>query len=175
MNKYDKFFHNLCKENYKQIFKYILVMIHDKSVAEDIVQEVFLIAYEKRTVIFSYENKRAFLYKVSKNLTNEYIRKNQKCKIVELNENNIVDEEDLCDLICHKEDEKIDEQKYIADVIDELPEDKKELYHLYYIDKVPMKNIAKELNLNEATLRMRFVRLRKDIKNKVKNIKFQNI
>ena len=150
-------------------------MIHDKSVAEDIVQEVFLIAYEKRTVIFSYENKRAFLYKVSKNLTNEYIRKNQKCKIVELNENNIVDEEDLCDLICHKEDEKIDEQKYIADVIDELPEDKKELYHLYYIDKVPMKNIAKELNLNEATLRMRFVRLRKDIKNKVKNIKFQNI
>ncbi|ETJ01854.1 MAG: hypothetical protein Q619_VDC00064G0002, partial [Veillonella dispar DORA_11] len=37
------------------------------------------------------------------------------------------------------------------------------------------KNIAKELNLNEATLRMRFVRLRKDIKNKVKNIKFQNI
>ena len=159
MNKYDKFFHNLCKENYKQIFKYILVMIHDKSVAEDIVQEVFLIAYEKRTVIFSYENKRAFLYKVSKNLTNEYIRKNQKCKIVELNENNIVDEEDLCDLICHKEDEKIDEQKYIADVINELPEDKK----------------AKELNLNEATLRMRFVRLRKDIKNKVKNIKFQNI
>ena len=150
-------------------------MIHDKSVAEDIVQEVFLIAYEKRTVIFSYENKRAFLYKVSKNLTNEYIRKNQNCKIVELNENNIVDEEDLCDLICHKEDEKIDEQKYIADVIDELPEDKKELYHLYYIDKVPMKNIAKELNLNEATLRMRFVRLRKDIKNKVKNIKFQNI
>ena len=175
MNKYDKFFHNLCKENYKQIFKYILVMIHDKSVAEDIVQEVFLIAYEKRTVIFSYENKRAFLYKVSKNLTNEYIRKNQKCKIVELNENNIVDEEDLCDLICHKEDKKIDEQKYIADVINELPEDKKELYHLYYIDKVPMKNIAKELNLNEATLRMRFVRLRKDIKNKVKNIKFQNI
>ena len=175
MNKYDKFFHNLCKENYKQIFKYILVMIHDKSVAEDIVQEVFLIAYEKRTVIFSYENKRAFLYKVSKNLTNEYIRKNQKCKIVELNENNIVDEEDLCDLICHKEDEKIDEQKYIADVINELPKDKKELYHLYYIDKVPMKNIAKELNLNEATLRMRFVRLRKDIKNKVKNIKFQNI
>lgn len=175
MNKYDKFFHNLCKENYKQIFKYILVMIHDKSVAEDIVQEVFLIAYEKRTVIFSYENKRAFLYKVSKNLTSEYIRKNQKCKIVELNENNIVDEEDLCDLICHKEDEKIDEQKYIADVINELPEDKKELYHLYYIDKVPMKNIAKELNLNEATLRMRFVRLRKDIKNKVKNIKFQNI
>ncbi|SCJ18074.1 RNA polymerase sigma factor [Intestinibacter bartlettii] len=175
MNKYDKFFHNLCKENYKQIFKYILVMIHDKSVAEDIVQEVFLIAYEKRTVIFSYENKRTFLYKVSKNLTNEYIRKNQKCKIVELNENNIVDEEDLCDLICHKEDEKIDEQKYIADVINELPEDKKELYHLYYIDKVPMKNIAKELNLNEATLRMRFVRLRKDIKNKVKNIKFQNI
>lgn len=175
MNKYDKFFHNLCKENYKQIFKYILVMIHDKSVAEDIVQEVFLIAYEKRTVIFSYENKRAFLYKVSKNLTKEYIRKNQKCKIVELNENNIVDEEDLCDLICHKEDEKIDEQKYIADVINELPEDKKELYHLYYIDKVPMKNIAKELNLNEATLRMRFVRLRKDIKNKVKNIKFQNI
>ena len=150
-------------------------MIHDKSVAEDIVQEVFLIAYEKRTVIFSYENKRAFLYKVSKNLTNEYIRKNQKCKIVELNENNIVDEEDLCDLICHKEDEKIDEQKYIADVINELHEDKKELYHLYYIDKVPMKNIAKELNLNEATLRMRFVRLRKDIKNKVKNIKFQNI
>ena len=150
-------------------------MIHDKSVAEDIVQEVFLIAYEKRTVIFSYENKRAFLYKVSKNLTSEYIRKNQKCKIVELNENNIVDEEDLCDLICHKEDEKIDEQKYIADVINELPEDKKELYHLYYIDKVPMKNIAKELNLNEATLRMRFVRLRKDIKNKVKNIKFQNI
>ena len=175
MNKYDKFIHNLCKENYKQIFKYILVMIHDKSTAEDIVQEVFLIAYEKKKILFSYENKRAFLYKVSKNLTNEYIRKNQKCKTVELNENNVVDEEDLCDLIYHKEDEKIDEQKYIADVINELPEDKKELYHLYYIDKVPMKNIAKELNLNEATLRMRFVRLRKDIKNKVKNIKFQNI
>ena len=90
-------------------------MIHDKSTAEDIVQEVFLIAYEKKKILFSYENKRAFLYKVSKNLTNEYIRKNQKCKTVELNENNVVDEEDLCDLIYHKEDEKIDEQKYIDD------------------------------------------------------------
>lgn len=175
MNKYDEFFHNLCKENYKQIFKYILVMIHDKSAAEDIVQEVFLIAYQKRKSIFSYENKRAFLYKISKNLTNEYIRKNQKCKIIELNENHMVDEEDLCDLIYHKKDEKINEEKYIDYVINELPQDKKQLYKLYYIDKIPMKVIARELNLNEVTLRMRFVRLRKYIKNKVKDINFENV
>ncbi|WP_455543423.1 RNA polymerase sigma factor [Intestinibacter sp.] len=175
MNKYDKFFHDLCKENYEKIFKYILIMIHDKNIAEDIVQEVFLIAYEKKKIIFSYENKSAFLYKVSKNLTNEYLRKNKKCKILELNENNIVDDEDLCDLIYHEKDKKIDEQQYIDKVINELPKDKQELYQLYYIDKIPMKDIAKELDLNETTIRMRFVRLRKDIKNKVKNIKFENI
>ena len=175
MNKYDEFFHNLCKENYEQIFKYILVMIHDKTIAEDIVQEVFLIAYKKRKFIFSYENKRAFLYKVSKNLTNEYIRKSQKYKIVELNENNLVDEKDLCDLIYSRKDKKIDEEKYIDYVINELPQDKKQLYKLYYIDKIPMKNIASELHVNEATIRMRFVRLRKYIKNKIKNIKFENI
>lgn len=175
MNKYDEFFYNLCKENYEQIFKYILIMIHDKSVAEDIVQEVFLIAYKKKKIIFSYENKRAFLYKVSKNLTNEYIRKSQKYKIVELNENNLVDEKDLCDLIYSREDKKIDEEKYIDYVINELPQDKKQLYKLYYIDKIPMKNIASELHVNETTIRMRFVRLRKYIKYKIKNIKFENI
>ena len=92
MDKYDKFFKTLCQENYEQIFKYIMVMVYNKSVAEDIVQEVFIVAYEKRKTLFLYENKKAFLYKVSKNLTNEYIRKSKKYKIVELNHNNVVNE-----------------------------------------------------------------------------------
>lgn len=175
MDKYDKFFQILCQENYEQIFKYIMVMVHDKSVAEDIVQEVFIVAYKKRKTIFLYENKRAFLYKVSKNLTNEYIRKSKKYKIVELNDNSAVDERDLCDLIYQQKNSEIDETPYVDEVINDLPEEKRKLYELYYINKIPMKNIAKLLNISETTTRMRFVRLRRDIKKKVKKIKFENI
>ena len=150
-------------------------MVHDKSVAEDIVQEVFIVAYKKRKTIFLYENKRAFLYKVSKNLTNEYIRKSKKYKIVELNDNSAVDERDLCDLIYQQKNSEIDETPYVDEVINDLPEEKRKLYELYYINKIPMKNIAKLLNISETTTRMRFVRLRRDIKKKVKKIKFENI
>jgi len=51
-----------------------------------------------------------------------------------------------------------------------LSEEKQQLYNFYYVENRSYKEIAKILNVNEASLRMRYVRLRREIKKLTHNI-----
>ena len=151
MNKYDKFFHNLCKENYKQIFKYILVMIHDKSVAEDIVQETFLKLWNVREQLDSNGNIQALIYTIARNQIIDTFRK-QIARI---------DFEDY-----HKACEKVstyptvEEQIDCHEFIDRVQQTKKRLpkracqiYEMSREKNMPINEIAKALHLSSQTVK----------------------
>lgn len=170
----EKLFCELCDCYYEEIFKYILVNVKNAEQAKDIVQQVFLIAYEKKDIVAKHENQVGFLYQTAKNLIFSCWRKTEKEKTKQLEEESIVTEEkDILEFLIKKKDKEIDVTKYIDVVLSQLEENKRRLYQEYYIEHLSMKEIAKREQLRETTVRMRFVRLRKEIKRIIKKLNLE--
>ena len=68
-------FEEICRENYARIYNYILAKTGKKEAAEDIAQDVFLIALRKGDAFLHHEKPVAFLYVTARNLILEYYKK----------------------------------------------------------------------------------------------------
>lgn len=155
-------FEDICKENYARIYNYILAKTGSKEAAEDITQEVFLIAYKDKKFLH-HEKPVGYLYVTAKNLVMDYYR--QVKKVEYLNEFEMESEyQDVFEQICYEKDRVIDEDIYKTIILQQLSESERKLYCDYYIQKKTMKEIAMELGINEASIRMKFVRIRKRVK-----------
>lgn len=135
-------FNKICEENYTRIFRYIYAMTKDSYISQDLVQEVFMIAYEKRKLVANHDNPSGFLYKTAKNLVYEKLRELKKYP-KELNNDDFISKEcDVFEVLEKQHDSRIDENKYVNHILDKLSNDKKILYSKYYIEHKTMKDIA---------------------------------
>lgn len=134
--------------------------------AKDLTQEVFVIVYNRIEELQGHENIGGFIYQTAKFLSANFKRKAFKKTLNETPINMEIGskESDLYEKITMIYDSKIDEGKYVNNVLSLLAEEKQQLYKLYYVENKSYKEIAKILNVNEASLRMRYVRLRREIK-----------
>ncbi|WP_165000472.1 RNA polymerase sigma factor [Anaerophilus nitritogenes] len=162
----DKFFVTLCESYHSKILKYLYYSIGDIEDAKDLTQEVFVIVYNRIDELQNHENVGGFIYQTAKfvgaNFKRKAIQKNLKETPINMEIGS--QESDLYEKLIINYDRKIDENQYIDNVLSLLSEDKYKLYKLYYIENKSYKDIAKILNVNEVSLRMRYVRLRREIK-----------
>lgn len=163
-------FEEVCRENYARIYNYILAKTGSKEAAEDITQEVFLIAYQKGEGILGHENPVAFLYTTAKNLVMEHFRQREKVRLSE--EVEIVsDNRDVFEEICREKSRQVDERDYQKQVLQKLTETERRFYREHYVEKKPMKVIAGEMGMSETAVRMRFVRIRKKVQGIVSDLR----
>lgn len=163
----------LCDENYKRIYRYIYSMTGDKAFTEDLVQDVFLAAYEKGDSFLTHEKPAAFLYKTAKFITCSALRKAQARQEECLHEDIPSLEKDPAEILILEEDRQIDETSHVSEVMEKLSNEQRELYDRYYVKHESMKDIAASMGLKEPALRMRYVRLRKDVRRIISEIDFQ--
>jgi RNA polymerase sigma-70 factor (ECF subfamily) len=166
-----KSFEELCQENYKRIYKYIFAMTGRKESTEDLIQDVFIVAYEKGETFLQHENQPAFLYKTARNLTITYLKRQKMSAMESLSEDTVGEGTDLCEKLLMDLDREIDETAYTGQVIGSLSLNEHKLYTQRYIDKKPIKEIASEHGVSETAMRMRLVRLRREIQSIVKDLK----
>jgi len=109
-----KSFEELCKENYGRIFKYIFSITKNKEATEDLIQEVFTIAYEKGRIFLNHEKPAGFLYKTARNITLTYIKglKRQETLAKEYLYENATKEGEPYQKLLREQDQKIDETRY---------------------------------------------------------------
>lgn len=169
MNMYDTFFDDLCRKYYKDIYKYVSFSLKNNEVANDIVQDTFIVVYKNIEKVHRHKNIGGYIFKTAQNLIKNYKKEAYKRIIREVNfEDNVAEIEDYKSRIENSLNAEINEYEYIFDIINSLSEDKQRLYKKYYIEKMSMKDIAKSENGSYTALRMKYVRLRKEIKDKVK-------
>lgn len=155
-------FEEICKEHYAKIYNYILAKTGKKEAAEDLTQDVFLIAYKKGAAFLTHEKPIAFLYAAAKNLTLEYYRQSSKISLQEIEIESSA--KDIFEEITKERDACIDENLYQNQVLLQLTEKERNFYKAYYIEKTPMKAIAKNFGMSEAAVRMQYMRMRKKVK-----------
>lgn len=166
LNEYEIFFDELCNNYYKKILKYLMFNLNDESCAMDAVQS-----------LKSHPNPAGFLFQTAKNIMKKKKREIYQKVLNEVykNDNSIIDIADNNSNIINILDKGINEDDFLIDVFSQLSKEKKELYSLYYIQNNSMENIALKLGIEYSALRMRYVRLRKEIKeivNKISEEKF---
>ncbi|WP_053955435.1 RNA polymerase sigma factor [Inediibacterium massiliense] len=162
----DKFFITLCERYHSKILKYLYYSIGNAEDAKDLTQEVFVIVYNRIDELQNHENIGGFIYQTAKFVAANFKRKaiQKNLKETPINMEIGSKELDLHEELITNYDRKIDESQYVDHILSLLSEDKYKLYELYYIENKSYKEIAKILNVNEVSLRMRYVRLRREIK-----------
>jgi len=169
--KEETFFNNLCESYYEKILRYLYGALDDETAARDCTQEVFLTACQKCKILTQHPNPGGFLFQTAKNLAKKVRRESFSQMIREQTGDNETDQiPDWNMSIEAVLDRQVDEQEYVEVVLAQLTEEKRNLYKLYYISKKSMADIATLLGIEETAVRMRYVRLRREIRDIIDQI-----
>lgn len=155
-------FDALLKRHQDRVFNYILRIIKNEDLANDIFQETFVKAILTIKQGRYTENGRfpAWISRIAHNLIIDYYRqeKSENLQSADMGDINILNRKELCeatveDLIIN--DQILNDVKYL---INELPELQREVLHMRYYLNLSFKEIAEktDVSINTALGRMRY-------------------
>ncbi|MCX6735041.1 MAG: RNA polymerase sigma factor [Candidatus Peregrinibacteria bacterium] len=166
-------FNKYYEEHMPQVYGYVYMRTNrDKSLAEDIVSEIFLKAienfeqYSKEKGTF-----KSWIFQITKNYLIDYFRsnKNKASSSIDDLANELRDPSDT-----KKAAQEEIEKEIIKEAIETLPDNKKELILLRYFSGYSYEEIAEITKDNENNIRVVIHRTLQDLKRKLEPIKYQS-
>jgi RNA polymerase sigma-70 factor (family 1) len=150
---------------YASLLAYVITFTHDQAEAKDIVQNSFIILWDKRKGLSENSSLKSYLHTVAYNLCVSRYRKNQfkskvfdELKLIALN-NRIADDTSVQE----------ERTKKLLVLIENLPSKCKQIVLLNKRDGIKYKDIAVMLNIStktvESQMRIAFKKIRKGFKN----------
>jgi RNA polymerase sigma-70 factor (ECF subfamily) len=137
----------LFNEYYTNLCRFALTYVDDQSVAEEIVQEVFIYLWEKKENIEIKSSVRSYLYMATKHAA---LRFKKAGTIRRKHEDNYAQKKEYTE-----EQDAFDEKELtemLNSAIDRLPEKCKAIFKLKYNEKLSYKEIAEKLNISPKTV-----------------------
>ncbi|MFW5804222.1 MAG: RNA polymerase sigma factor [bacterium] len=167
-------FEKLMNRHKNRVYTYIFLIVKDEQLAEDIFQDTFIKVIKSLKAGKYTENGKfvSWVIRIAHNLIIDYFRKGKQMNMVsnEDNEYDLFNSKNFSDSTV--EDNMISDQitKDIRKLINELPDDQKEVILLRHYGGLSFKEIADQTNvsINTALGRMRYalINLRKLIEKK---------
>lgn len=150
----------------RPLYNYVRKMLGDKSVTEDIVQNVFLKFYENLAVIKQSGKPLAWLFTTARNEVYGYLRKKK------IRSENLIDDE--FDYASNESTNEELEETEIKDLIEKeigsMNEDTKEIFVLRHYSELSYKEIANVLGLDESIVKGRLFRARQTMIDKISKL-----
>ncbi len=132
-------------EAYKRtVYAVAFNYVRNPEDANDLVQEVFIKLLNSNTEFENEEHRKAWLIRVSSNMSKNYLRDNKSNREVPL-------EEDIPYFQEYEDNE-------LLKIVFQLPEKYRIPIHLFYYEDLSIKEIAEALELPEATVKVRLKR-----------------
>lgn len=149
-------------EYYNELLYYIMKKVSNKDYAQDIVQEAYtkVISIQNQDEI---SNKRAFLYKVAKNIIIDKARKNKIVNEVSYNENIASITNEVEDIVLAE-----NRQKVLMLELNKLPDKRKEAFVLYVIEGYDKETIASIMCISHSAVAKHISRASIELKEKIK-------
>ena len=164
----------LIEKYQNRVFAYILMVVKDKDLAEDIFQDTFIkVVNTLRSGSYKEEGKfLQWVMRIAHNLIINHFRKEKRIPVMENN----FDDFDIFDTLSLKdpsaEDKMVNEQirKDVRNLIEYLPDEQKQVLKMRHYANMSFKDIAEQtgVSINTALGRMRYalINLRKLISDK---------
>lgn len=182
LNGNEAAFEKLLRKNQGKVFGYIMKMVRDEELANDIFQDTFMkVIRTLKSGKYNEEGKfLPWVMRIAHNLIIDHFRKDKKVPIAGRGSGNDEDEFDIFSILKIEDDNVEDEmiyQQILSDVkglIDFLPEDQQEIIRMRIFMGMSFKDIADrtDVSINTALGRMRYalINLRKLVKEKNLNL-----
>lgn len=163
-----------CYEQYRiKLFNYCLSRLNgSREAADDCVQEVFIVFYNKLLDGEFFENPRAFLYRTADN----FVKRQKKKEASELRHNIPLDEAErigVTDEEYAARLESIDYEECAKRLLLLLIDEEKQIYDMRYIQNISVEKIAEKLGISRPAASMRLMRLRNKIKTMVYDLNIE--
>jgi RNA polymerase sigma-70 factor (ECF subfamily) len=143
-------FKELYRFYFLKLFRFCMGIVHNKESAEEIVHNVFMNLWAKRSHLPQIDNPDVYLYVAVKNNSLDYLRKNrlnQTVDISTLNNDSFVFHIDPEQLMITEE-----MRKTIRQAIEQLPPRCRQIFTLIKDDGLKYKDVAGILNLSVKTV-----------------------
>ena len=127
---------------YKELFAYIQKLVHDKEYAKDITQETYMRTIEANSNS-TIDNKRAFLYRVAKNIIIDQARKSKKNSFIDFEEEKHISKDEQAEELTIK----LNENQVLLEEIKKLPQKRRQVFVLHIIEGYSRKEISQLLNI----------------------------
>lgn len=127
---------------------------------EEIISDVFFILWKNKDKLIGQDKVNFYLVGIAKNLIKEKYRKLDNNLNIEDYENVFFNTNNIFEIYDKNEKIRIMEKR-----LNLLSDNDKKIFRLFYYNNKKSKEIAKELNMNEITVRSRLHRIKKQIKN----------
>ncbi len=154
----------ICEEYNGRLFHAAYCITRDYYLAQDVVQETFIKAYQKIEMVEDKEKLGAWLCTIATRTAIDFVRKESKLnerldKYIDPENTNVKMEQNV-----EQEVEMNLVKKQIDDFINSLPSEQKKVYHLKIELGLKEREIARILNMNQNTVKTRLYRLRKQLR-----------
>ncbi len=142
-------FQNIYERNLDHVYQYVKSIVHNSIVAEDITAEVFFTIWKKKESLLNYENVEGLLFKISKDLSVNYLKSLAK------------DQKKKEDFFYYYFDQSPENNEQILreiqlsaleQAIDQLPEKCRKVVKMKFIEGNSLKQIASELHISVNTV-----------------------
>jgi RNA polymerase sigma-70 factor (ECF subfamily) len=166
MKKAKKEFSKIYDQYIEKIYRFIFLKVSSEEIAQDLCSETFLKGWEAFKNNKEIENIQAFLYQIARNLVIDHYREKGRTKIVSAEYIPIIDPRPGLE-------EKIflnSELNQVKTALFNLKEDYQNVIIWYYLDDLPLPEIAKILDKSEATTRVMLHRALKSLKNELNQV-----
>lgn len=138
--------------------RYVRFRLISTADADDILQEVYLTAYEKFGQLKNKDSFKAWIIRIAGNKCNDYFRRKAGQLEIPIDR---VTETELSD-----SRHGISEMPVVRDTLDLLGDKDKQILYLYYWKELPQAEIAKALNVPLGTVKSRLHTARQNFKHK---------
>jgi RNA polymerase sigma-70 factor (ECF subfamily) len=144
-----------------KLYRLVYLWIRDRSLAEDVLQNVFVKTVERQTELQSHPNLSGWMVKSLKNEVLMHHRSNGRLDGLEkMEEQAISDPMPL---------EAKESHQLIFALVDQLPEKQREIFHLREVEEMSYEEIAKHLEISLDQVKVNLHRARKTIREKLIN------
>ena len=178
MNNADNFFQSLCEQYYADLGNFLLALTKDRELAQDLLQETFIVAWNKRELLLTHPNPAGFLFQTAR-LCLKHARQKQKkqqSRVLYLDREQLAQQKqeqhgnDPWEELCLQQDAAIDETKWITAALQQLSDEEYLLYRQHYLEKKTFVQLAQEHQQSAVCLRMRALRIRKKVQKAVRQL-----
>ncbi|THU32914.1 sigma-70 family RNA polymerase sigma factor [Niastella caeni] len=134
-----------------RIFYFVKKLIDDRLIAEEITSDTFVKLYRLHDRFNTLNNIQAFLFITARNASLDYLKYRQRQRL------------NLAELQAHEEQEidfplfaetniQADVLQFIYEEIEKLPQRSKTIFKLFYIEGVPVRDIANMMKISPQTV-----------------------
>ena len=151
-------FENLLQAEQKTVERFVRFRISPKSDADDVLQEVFLTAYQKFSQL---KNKYAFkiwIISIARNKCNDYFRKRAKAMEIPL--------EETTETALSYSRFGITETSIVRETLSSLADKDNQILYLFFFRNLPQSEIAKKLHIPIGTVKSRLHTAKQNFKDK---------